>query len=63
MRNVRTAQEWIDVKSEGTYYKGNNLCSIWEYKNEMWKCNFISLSEKERQTVLEICNVAEGGDI
>ena len=63
MRNVRTAQEWIDVKSEGTYYKGDNLCSVLEYKNEMWKCNFISLSEKERQTVLEICNVAEGGNI
>ena len=63
MKHVRTAQEWVDVKAEGTYQKGDDICSIWEYKNEMWKCNFTTLSEKERREVMEICNVAEGGSI
>lgn len=63
MKCVRTAQEWVDVKAEGTCQKGDDICSIWEYKNEMWKCDFTSLSEKERREVMEICNVAEGGNI
>lgn len=63
MRLARTAQEWIDVKAEGTFVNGNDICSVWEYNNELWKCNFIDLSEHERHEVLEACNVAEGGTI
>lgn len=35
MRHARTAQEWCDVKAEGTFVKGNDICSVWEYNMEI----------------------------
>lgn len=43
MKIARTAQEWIDVQSLGTYLEDKGNGEIWEYKGSEWYLSHLEL--------------------